>query len=459
MPQGQDTRTSRSRYLLDGRRVTVSDLVDSGLLPVGSALRFTRPQIGEVYSAEVAADGGIVLADGQKFRAPSRAAMVAAGMQSVDGWHAWVVDSSGRSLDSLRADLLDAVANSRSDSGDREGDDFSDPESRHEFLKEARARADENNPIGLSVRDFLDQWGAKGRGHRVIQRIEADLANHGLSTLPNFRKVTFDATVQLVNAPSEAPELVGSEPSDIDDIGGLGKGLTIGNLPSALGGVVSVSPNATFEEAITLMLLNDYSQLAVLTGKHNLRGAVTWKSIAQVRHSKPYASFSSAIVKVVEFRYDEPLIDVLPTLEIADFVFVRDENNVVAGIVTPADVVRTYGDLATPFLLVGELDQLLRQVIYRKFTLEEVASICESHTPPPESFDDLTFGDYQRVLEKPDSWAKLGWPLDRPTFVKRLDELRQLRNDIMHFNNPDPVPPDAVIKLRKFIELLHEYGD
>ncbi len=148
----------------------------------------------------------------------------------------------------------------------------------------------------------------------------------------------------------------------------------------------------------------------------------------------------------------------LPTLEVVDFIFVRDVKNAVAGIVTPADVVHAYGELATPFFLIGELDQLLRQVIVRTFKLEEVISLCGSGTRSPESFDDLTLGHYRRVLENADSWEKLRWPLDRLTFVRRLEELRQLRNDIMHFNNPD-LPTDAVDKLRNFIRLLHKYGD
>ncbi|MGH3777669.1 MAG: hypothetical protein ACRDRR_18390 [Pseudonocardiaceae bacterium] len=90
MTETLNARATRSCYLLDGRRVTVSDLVEGGLLPVGSTLRFVRPRMGETYSAEVAADGGIILADGQEFRSPSRVAMVASGMRSVDGWLAWV---------------------------------------------------------------------------------------------------------------------------------------------------------------------------------------------------------------------------------------------------------------------------------------------------------------------------------------------------------------------------------
>jgi hypothetical protein len=66
-------------------------------------------------------------------------------------------------------------------------------------------------------------------------------------------------------------------------------------------------------------------------------------------------------------------------------------------------------------------------------------------------------GDYQRVLENPDRWAKLGWPLDRATFIKRLDQLRAVRNNVMHFN-PEPVPADAVEKLRYILKLLRDFG-
>lgn len=131
----------------------------------------------------------------------------------------------------------------------------------------------------------------------------------------------------------------------------------------------------------------------------------------------------------------------------------------VSGIVTTADVVHAYGELATPFFLIGELDQMLRYVIYRNFSFDEVVSLCATDSGRVlRSIDDLSMGDYQRILGSPAGWAKLGWPLDRATFVKRLDELREIRNDIMHFN-PDPVPADAVDKLRNILKLLREYGD
>ena len=457
MTEQAEVQETRSAYLLDGRRVTIADLIGADLLAPGDALRFRRPRRGQTHKAVVTADCTLSIEGGQEFRSPSRAAKVAADMPAVDGWHAWTVASSGRSLDSLRQELLDQVAARTGSEAVTADSDAPSPQDRYAWLKEARIRADAGDPVKISVRDLLARWDAKARGARVNQRIEADLANHGLATSPSFRKVTIDAKVHLITA-SEDAEVTGNTPADGDDGNELDVGLTVGNLPSALSGVVSVLPTATFDQAITTMVLNGYSQLAVLSGSHTLRGAVTWQSIAYARHASPAASFADAIVPAREARYDQELVEVLPDLEVWDFIFVRDEKNAIAGIVTTADVVGAYRELATPFFLIGELDQVLRQLIARTFTLEEVTSLCDlDGSRGIQSFDDLEMGDYQRVLENPDRWAKLRWPLDRATFIKRLDELRVVRNNVMHFN-PEPVPADAVEKLRYVLKLLRDFG-
>jgi CBS domain-containing protein len=279
---------------------------------------------------------------------------------------------------------------------------------------------------------------------------------HGLTTSPSFRKVTLDASVRLISAQqaakaSLAPTTAQDEETDIH------VGLTVGNLPSALGGLASVPPTSTFEQAITIMLLNDYSQLAVLASSHILRGAVTWKSVAQARHASPSATFADAIVRAHEVRYDQELVDVLPILEAADFVFVRNEENKVAGILTTADVAHKYGETATPFILIGEIDRLLRYVISRTVDLDDVRKLCDlDGRRNLRSFDDLTMGDYQRVLENPTTWDSLAWPLHRAAFIKRLAEIREIRNDVMHFNI-DGVPQHDVDKLRNMLRLLREY--
>jgi len=297
-----------------------------------------------------------------------------------------------------------------------------------------------------------------------VSRIEADLANHGLVTSPSFRAVTLDAVVSLTTPPDETDVAAAAEPADVEDLpvagddeddGEFNVRLTVGNL-SPLSGVGSVGPNSTLAEAVTKMQLRDYSQLAVLNGPRNLRGAVTWRSIALVNRRGSEATVADAIDPRVEVvPYDRDLIEVLPTLRRREFVFVSDESRVIAGIVTTADVARHYGELATPFFQLGELDQTIRWILSRAFDVEAIQRFCSR---PVTSFDDLGMGDYQRILQNKDIWDTLGWPLDRQSFVTRLEEIRLIRNKVMHFH-PDPVPEDAVDTLRLFTGLLHRYRD
>ena len=207
------------------------------------------------------------------------------------------------------------------------------------------------------------------------------------------------------------------------------------------------------------MLVFDYSQLAVMSGERSLRGAVTWRSIAKVRHRNPDAQFSSAIVRAAEVSYQEDLVDVLPRLATDEFVFVRGPKGNISGIVTASDIIQTYGEMTSPFFTIGEIDQTLRWILETCVDLEIVLSLCDSNGRRRiESFSNLTMGDYQRVLENPEAWGKLDWPLDRRVFSERLEEIREIRNNIMHFNG-DPLPSDVLSMLKNFLSLLREYSD
>jgi CBS domain-containing protein len=447
-------------HLMDGRRVTLTDLIRAGLLRVGDRVRFRRPRMGHLHRAEVTEAGRLRLDDGLEYRSPSRAAVVAADMRAVDGWHAWVVESSDVSLDALRQELLDRAMGR---AGDRTEVVADEATRLHAWLRTLRTSADGDTPQRVSVRDLLARWGARDRGDQ-ISRIEADLANHGLATRPNFRGVTLETEVAIITAAQEAEEETReagaaaiAASGDVDDVDDRYIGLMVGNLASALGGITSVAPTATLQEAVTKMLLNDFSQLAVLSGRHTLAGAVTWQSIAQARHLDPDASLSDATVGASDVSYRTDLLEVLDDLRRRGFIFVRDADNAVAGIVTAADVAERYGVMANPFILIGDLDRLLRRAIARVVPIAEVIALCGPRNHRIAEYDDMSMGDYQRVMENPEIWDRMGWDLDRRAFVSRLDEIRGIRNDVMHFN-PDPVPAGAVAQLRSINEVLRRYA-
>jgi hypothetical protein len=103
-------------FLIEGRRITIADLMEAELLQPGDELAWDRPRLGVQYEAAITENGAIELADGRTFATPSRAAKHAANIPACDGWLAWrVVRPDGtRLLDDIRKDLfakahLDAV--------------------------------------------------------------------------------------------------------------------------------------------------------------------------------------------------------------------------------------------------------------------------------------------------------------------------------------------------------------
>jgi CBS domain-containing protein len=453
--------TGTQPYLLDGRRVTIGDLLEAGLLTDQDKLTFHRPRKNETHHAEVTTEGGggiRLAASGKVFRSPSRAAGAAVGSGSFDGWSAWQTDS-GAFLDALRQQLLDQAAAQPQPApeADKQAARVPTAAERHERLKNARQAADSSKePMSLSVRDLLSWWGATGRG-AVREQIEAELANHGLVTSPSFEQVNLESTIQLIRVPPESASTASL--ADDGEAAVREPGPTVGTIASSMAGVTSIKPAADLNEAVTLLLLNDFSQLPVMSGPYKLLGAVTWKSIAQARHRNGDSTLAQATVEAREVRYDHDLIDVLPVIAQHDFVLVRGPKNDIAGIVTASDVALAYGTLASPFLLVGELDQRLRALITDRYPLAEVAAVCDpNQTRKLTSFDALTFGDYVRVLSNPACWQQLGWRLDRVAFTRRLDEVRKIRNDLMHFN-PDPLPRNAEPRIRTVIDILRTYTD
>ncbi|WP_431874540.1 hypothetical protein [Micromonospora marina] len=467
MSDGSSSR-SRRELLINGRRVRISDLIEAGRLAVGTELTYQQ-RIGEPpYRATVTERGQLRLADGREFATPSRAAAEAAGLTAVPGWAVWRVQPTRETLHQLRARLLKDVADEVAQDEARPHEEAEAVRRRFAMLEEAQAEAKAGRPRTLTVREFIKHWGLEDRDRTTSSQIDADLANHGLTTIPDFRTVSLDKTIRILVLPegdgdAAAAEVVNDRVEPMTSTGdeeSVDVGLTLGNLLPDDMSLTWVSPTASFEEAITAMQVDDFSQLAVLANPYTVHGAVTWESIAAAKHRDANATFSDAIERRAAarvFDYDVRLLDVLQTLQQHGFIFVRDEQRKVSGIITAADVVRKYDETATPFFLIGEIDQELRQLLQNTFDEEVVRQACRSAGSSFKSFDSMSVGQYQAVLDNPDCWTQLGWPLDRNVFIKRLDRLRKVRNNVMHFN-PDPVRPADVDKLRNFLDLIRRYS-
>lgn len=93
---------------INGRRITVGDLLEAGLLEPGEEVVFNRPRIGARYVAHINADGTFTIENGTIWNSPSLAAMRSADLASYDGWFAWQVPRLGSvRLNDLRDRLVE----------------------------------------------------------------------------------------------------------------------------------------------------------------------------------------------------------------------------------------------------------------------------------------------------------------------------------------------------------------
>lgn len=438
--------TNDGSYLSGVRQIGVVDLFLNGALEKGDELSLEIPE--EVKekggcSATVASDGQMLVAGNRKFNSPTKAAHEATGGAQADGWTSWVRKKDGKTLDDIRQALLDQLANktSRSDASDGH---LNLSLERHKRLKQARVRADEHVPESFPLPELIGLWGAKRRSQELIQLVEVDLANHGLTARPSLMEARPADSVKLVHK-VEGHERLSP---------------TVGALPSAGAGIEGVREKADLQEAFTIMLLKDYSQVPVFSKNDVLRGVVTWKSLARAMNSDPKCLLVHATEPCDPVESHRELLEVIREIQDKGFVFVNGNDGRVSGIVTTTDVAQRYSEAAIPFLLIGVIDTLLRRIVAENIPMSLINKLCSQEGLGERQLDSansMTMGDYKRVLENPEGWKRLGWPVNRKAFSDQLGVIVKIRNDVMHFN-PDPLPEDCVVQLKSMISLLRHHN-
>lgn len=323
-------------------------------------------------------------------------------------------------------------------------------------LLEVKAEVEAGQQPRRSVRELLSWFGAQRRGVSIIAVIEEALRAADLITEPDFRTTWIDAEVTFQRASSLAQENakpVATIPAP------MGPEYLVRMLESANRGVIFVNPDDAVGTAVTLMMMHDYSQLAVMATERNLVGAISWKSIGmRLSQKAALTKVRDAMEENAEW-VDETasLFDVVGKVIERDFVFVRKKDKTVSGIVTASDLSRQFHALSEPFLILGQIEAHLRQLIAGAFDEKALRAAVDdadvSRKANLSNPSQLNFGEYKRLLERSENWEKLGFVACRKTFCAALDEVRQLRNEIMHFH-PDKLEARDHGPLRNLLQFL-----
>jgi CBS domain-containing protein len=306
-------------------------------------------------------------------------------------------------------------------------------------------------PPPETVREVLRWFGAERRGYRVVRTIRRELKKRGLTTAPDFEYAYIDGRIELVSAPApDGAQAVADAEAVVTD-----PTYRLARLESANRTPLSIKPDASLRQAVTLMMTNDFSQLPVMATAREVKGMVSWKSIGnKLALGLPCVAVRDCTEPARIAKADDSLFSVLATIQEHDYVLVQAHDRTICGIVTASDVNDQFRLLAEPFLMVGEIEHGIRRLLHGKFTSKELEETkLPGDARPIEGVADLAFGEFIRLLEQETRWNRVKLAIDRVEFLSRLNKVREIRNDVMHFD-PDGLDPSDMDLLRDFAVFL-----
>lgn len=303
-----------------------------------------------------------------------------------------------------------------------------------------------NNDLKYSItpRELFNSLGYERRTRGNCCLVDKFLKERNLTVVPHYNDVWIDSSITLKHKPKAKTRL------SQDPI------IKVRILEEATRTPVFVPNDAQLTTAITLMRLHDYSQLPVTTnGQRGLCGYISWQTIGIAQANGISTGIVKDYTQSVErvLKLNTPLLDAVRYVYKKEFALVEDESRGICGILTTSDISKQFLTLTEPFLLMEEIEGQIRLLLNDKFLLEDIKRCCYEQERKVESIDDLTFGEYIRLLQIKENWAKLNISIDKTIFLKALDDVRMIRNDIMHFE-PDGISETQHSCLLKFSKLL-----
>ncbi|MDD4778379.1 MAG: CBS domain-containing protein [Fermentimonas sp.] len=222
---------------------------------------------------------------------------------------------------------------------------------------------------------------------------------------------------------------------------------------------VTVSSDNKIMDAITKMMYNDYSQLPVTSGSKTIKGFVSWETIgnslinSEFSLDDPVSKYTNTEIVIVSI--DEPLLKAVAKVLKKDFVVVVDKTKALSGLVTTSDISAEYLSLTERFLIIEQIENRVRYMMEGKFSTDEIQQLCNNENKQIQYLEDLSFGDYIRILQKEENWSKLGLSINKKYFLKELNDIRIIRNKIMHFKS-NSLSKDDFVKLRLMVNFLEK---
>lgn len=312
-------------------------------------------------------------------------------------------------------------------------EDFEEAAGIDDFLDRVKIR----NPWKISVRHLTLLSGNYRRGSRVKHFIARQLADRGLVSRPPFERAGYWGEVLII------------DPRDLAFRPSATVALPISSLRGESTSLDYVKAEDSIDTAETKMVLNDFSQLPVLAAQgRELKGSISWRSIASSRiHGSPESVLDAMIPGGHVAESTDSLMDLVPIILSDEYIFYRNDERKIVGVVTAADLAATFQDTTGVFIRISEIEDRIRELL-DTIPLPRLQQALDPNIDRGEGdfmgASDMTFGEYVRALEDRELWNSLGLRYNRTICVENLRTVNKVRNDIMHFrmnsaaDEPDP---------------------
>ena len=214
----------------------------------------------------------------------------------------------------------------------------------------------------------------------------------------------------------------------------------------------TIGPSTRVVDALKMMQKHHYSQLPVVVGKAVL-GIFSYRSFSEKALTRQKAIKG-------EWLGDQPVEDFLEEYEfvhgsqdwnrIVDYLnrddaFFVGHPNGLDGLVTTMDVLDYFRDIASPFIILAEIELSLRRVIQISVTeanwrtaLESSLTTAYEGKVVPMDLGDMTFDNYVQIISNNGNWKFFETFFDsgdvsRKQTARKLQQLRDWRNIVFHF--------------------------
>ena len=220
-------------------------------------------------------------------------------------------------------------------------------------------------------------------------------------------------------------------------------------VPEHQEGVEKVSPETPVSQALTIMRTKALSQLPVVAGREVL-GVFSYRSFAEKLTGVLEKERNPMALPVEEFLEDlrfvtihDELSELLDELDLKDAVLVGTQERLSA-IVTTIDALRYFYRVASPYVLLREIELAIRELI-RVSVDEESLHECIEMTLKqyydglgkslPNRLEDLSLNDYVMLLRFQGIWHRFQKAFGGTSNIvyAKLESLPGLRNDVFHF--------------------------